>query len=115
MSRWSIDVQVLFEGDAYSNASVELWMKWKNLTLGISDSLYHLEASTDESGHATFEVGDFGGDDDDDADDGLDDDTPIVIRVVHDSDNYEFGPYTLGESGYTVNIDPGEGPESVDL
>ena len=115
MSQWTIDVQVLFESEPYSSARVELWMKWKKITLGIFDSLYHLEASTDETGHAPFDVADFGGDEDDDADDGLDDHTPIVIRVIHDGDNYEFGPYTLGESGYTVNIDLEEGPESVDL
>ena len=97
MQNFDVDVQVLYRNDEpWADTKVTLYIKWPSPIPGGGG--YHVMlAWTNDDGHAEFTV--------DDEYDSLDGDTEIEIRVQCYGDDYDFGPYDLGQSAFTVNID----------
>lgn len=102
MSTWNVDVQVLHNGEEWPGQRLKLWIRWPGPFGG---TVTHFDAYGNDDGHATFEI--------EDDDDRFDDDTPIAIAVSIGGDDYEFGPYTLGGGGYTIDITDDMEPETV--
>lgn len=104
MATWNVTVEVLYRGDPWDGKKVRIWSQWPGW---FGNGLAHFDEFTDDSGHAEFEI--------DDPNDKLDDDTPICITVNLNGDNYDFGPYDLGDGAFTVDVDPDEGPDEVSV
>ena len=98
MSTWNIDLQLLWKSEPWANKEVKMYYKRDNWTdFGGSHSVV---SYTDDDGHASFEIGD-----EDSDDDGISEDTPSIFTISNHG-NYDFGPYTVGGGGYTIDMDP---------
>lgn len=98
MSTWSVDIYVLYKGEAWAGKEVELWIDWPESIPYITGGWTHVSEYANDDGHAEFSV--------DDSSDVLSSDTPIEIRVTLNGEHHEFGPYELGDGAFTVDVDP---------
>lgn len=94
MSSWTVNVELLYNGEPWVSKKVILWSRWPGWPF---DAWSALEEYTDSDGHAVFDV--------EDDSDKLDDDTPIAFRVTLNGDDYDSEEYTLGGGAFTFNVD----------
>ena len=106
MGTYIVDVYLLWKDEPWAGKAVKLHYKPRRF-LDFGSSYSKVEV-TDNEGHATFEIDDC----EDTADGKIDEDTPIIITVQNHG-NFDFGPYTLGGSGYTINMDPDTEQEQI--